>query len=61
MPYLHIRPDKGLGRKNGSSLVALIPIPLWLHELQLLFLVIFDMNGNNTYNGLDMNLIKDFK
>jgi hypothetical protein len=21
----------------------------------------FNMNGNNTYNGLDMNLIKDFK
>jgi hypothetical protein len=23
--------------------------------------VMFNMNDNNSYNGLDMNLIKDFK
>jgi hypothetical protein len=61
MPYLHIRPGNGLGRKNDPSLVACIPIPLCLYELQLLFLVMFNMNGNNTYNGLDMNLIRDFE
>jgi hypothetical protein len=60
MRYLHIHPDKSLGRKNDPSLVTHIPIPPWLHELQLLLLVMFNMNGNNTYNGLDMNLIKDF-
>jgi hypothetical protein len=27
----------------------------------MLFPVMFNMNGHNTYNGLDMNLIKDFK
>jgi hypothetical protein len=33
----------------------------WPQELRLLFPVIFNMNSNNTYNGLDVNLIKDFK
>jgi hypothetical protein len=27
MCYLHIRPNKDLGRKNGPSLAAHIPIP----------------------------------
>jgi hypothetical protein len=59
MHYLHICPDKGLGRKSDHSLAAHIPIPPWPHELQLLFPVMFNMNGNNTSYGLDMNLIKD--
>jgi hypothetical protein len=50
-----------LGRKNDPSLAVHIPILSWLHKLQLLFPVMFNMNSNNTYNGLDMNLIKDFK
>jgi hypothetical protein len=61
MSNLHMRPDKSLGRKNDTSLAARIPIPPWPHELRLLFPIMFNMNGNNTYNGLDMNLIKDFK
>jgi hypothetical protein len=61
MHYLHIHPNKGLGRKNDPSLAACIPIPPWPHELRLLFPVMFNRNSNNTYNGLDMNLIKDFK
>jgi hypothetical protein len=50
-----------LGRKNDTSLAARIPIPPQPHELQLLFPVMFNMNSNNIYNGLAMNLIKDFK
>jgi hypothetical protein len=46
MHYLHIHPDKGLERKNDPPLAAHIPIPPWLHELQLLFPVMFNMNGN---------------
>jgi hypothetical protein len=61
MHYLHIHPDKGLGRKNDPSLAAHIPILPQLHELLLLFPVMFNMNSNNTYNGLYMNLIEDFK
>jgi hypothetical protein len=56
MCYLHIRPDMGLGRKNDPPLAACIPIPPRPHELLLLFPVMFNMNGNNTYNGLVMNL-----
>jgi hypothetical protein len=61
MRHLHICPDMGLGRMNDPPLAAHSPIPPRPHELQLLFPVMFSMNGNNTYNGLDMNLIKDFK
>jgi hypothetical protein len=61
MYCLHILPNKGLGRKNDPPLAACIPIPSQPHELRLLFPVMLNMNGNNTYNGLDMNLIKDFK
>jgi hypothetical protein len=61
MHYLHICPKKGLERKNDLPLAAHIPIPSWPHELRLLFPVMFNMNSNNTYNGLGMNLIKDFK
>jgi hypothetical protein len=61
MHYLHICPDRGLERKNDPPLAALIPIPPRPHELQLLFPFMFNMNGNNTYNGLDMNLIKTLK
>jgi hypothetical protein len=50
-----------LGRKNDPSLAAGIPIPPWPHELRLLFPVMFNMNGNSIYNGLDMNLLKIFK
>jgi hypothetical protein len=50
-----------LERKNDPPLVACIPIPPRPHQLWLLFPVMFNMNGSNTYNGLDMNLIKDFK
>jgi hypothetical protein len=57
---LHICPAKGLGRKNDPPLASHIPIPPWPHKLRLLFPVMFNMNGSNTYNGLDMNLIKDF-
>jgi hypothetical protein len=60
MCYFHIRPDKGLGRKNDPPLAARIPIPPQLHELRLLFPVMFNMNGNKTYNGLYMNIMKDF-
>jgi hypothetical protein len=59
--YLHICPKKGLERKNDPPIAACIPIPPWPHELRLLFPVMFNMNSNNTYNGLDMNFIKDFK
>jgi hypothetical protein len=48
MHYLHICPDKGLGRKNDPPLAARIPIPPQLHELRLLFPVIFNVNSNNT-------------
>jgi hypothetical protein len=61
MSYLHICPNKGLAKKNDPPIPAHIPIPPWPHELLLLFSVMCNMNGNNTYNGLDMNLIKDFK
>jgi hypothetical protein len=60
MHDLHICPDKGLGKKNDPSLAARIPIPPQPHELRLLFPVKLNMNNNNTYNGLDMNPIKDF-
>jgi hypothetical protein len=33
MHYLHIRPDKGLERKNDPPLVACIPIPPRPHQL----------------------------
>jgi hypothetical protein len=60
MRYLHIHPDKDFGRKNDPPLAARIPIPPQPHELHLLFPVMFNANGNNIYQGLDMNLIKDF-
>jgi hypothetical protein len=60
MSYLHMHSDKSLGRKNDPSFVAHIPISPWLHELRLMFTVMFNMNGNNTYNALDMNLIKEW-
>jgi hypothetical protein len=56
--YLLICPKKGIGRKNDPPLAAHIPIPPWPHELWLLFPVMFNMNDNNSYNGLDMNIIK---
>jgi hypothetical protein len=52
---------KGLGKKEWPSVSSSHSHPPRQHELWLLFLVMFDMNGNNTYNGLDTNLIKDFK
>jgi hypothetical protein len=33
MRYLHIHPNKGLGRKNDPSLAACIPIPPRSHKL----------------------------
>jgi hypothetical protein len=55
MHYLHIRPEKVWERRNDPLLGACIPIPTWPHELRLLFNVMFNMNENNTYHGLDMN------
>jgi hypothetical protein len=48
MLYLHIHPDKGLGRKNDPPLAAHIPFPPQPHELRVLFPVMFNKNGNNT-------------
>jgi hypothetical protein len=50
-----------LERKNDPPLATRIPVTPRLPELWPLFPVMFNMNSNNTYNGLDMNLIKDFK
>jgi hypothetical protein len=56
MHYLYICPDRGSKTKSGSSLAVYIPPRL--HDLHLLFPIMFNANGNNIYQGLDMNLTK---